>query len=335
MVDDDVPQSADRIVEAASVLDPEALRHRDLHRGEVVAVPDGLEHRVVEAQVQDLVEAHLPEVVVDAIELRLVDVLVQLGGERAGGIEVVSERLLDDDPRRLRQPGPAQTLDDGREETGRCLEIEDRKLRLPDDLRQPLVRRRVAEVAGDVVEPSREATEDVLVDLLAGRLDRRARALAKLADGQIVDGDPDDRAVEEAAQVEPVERPERHHAGEVAGDPEGDEDVRGLSQRARPRRPRSSKSTAIASTITSRSSQVRTQRSGTRPATAACTASSPPAEKRRARAGRCRGASGRENRDHTAEDGDRRPATDSSSPTCLPPPNVANRSAAGRNTRTG
>ena len=50
-------------------------------------------------QVEDLVESHLAEEVVDPEELRLVDVLVQLRGQRAGRLEVVAERLLDHDPR--------------------------------------------------------------------------------------------------------------------------------------------------------------------------------------------------------------------------------------------
>ena len=83
VVDDDIPQRPDRVVEVAAILDAEALGHRDLDALDVVAVPHRLEHRVREAQVEDLVEAHLPEVVVDAEELRLVDVLVQLFGERA------------------------------------------------------------------------------------------------------------------------------------------------------------------------------------------------------------------------------------------------------------
>ena len=81
MVDDDVAQRADGVVEVAAVLDAEVLRHRDLHAGDEVAIPDRLEHRVGEAQVEDLLEAHLAEVVVDAQQLRLVDVLVQLVGQ--------------------------------------------------------------------------------------------------------------------------------------------------------------------------------------------------------------------------------------------------------------
>jgi hypothetical protein len=95
VVDDDVAQRADGVVEVPAILDAEVLGHRDLHALDVVAVPDGLEDRVREPQEEDLLEAHLPEVVVDPVELRLVDGLVQLVGERAGGLAVVPERLLD------------------------------------------------------------------------------------------------------------------------------------------------------------------------------------------------------------------------------------------------
>jgi len=69
MVDDHVSQRADRIVEVAAVLDPEALRHRDLHGLEVVPAPDRLEHRIHESKVKDFDQAHLPQVVVDPEEL--------------------------------------------------------------------------------------------------------------------------------------------------------------------------------------------------------------------------------------------------------------------------
>ena len=110
MVDDDVAQRADRVVEVAAVLDAEVLRHRDLDGLEVVPVPDRLEHRVREPQVEDLLEAHLPEVVVDPVELRLVDVLVQLVGERARRRAVVAERLLDDDRAFSVRPASARPL---------------------------------------------------------------------------------------------------------------------------------------------------------------------------------------------------------------------------------
>ena len=61
------------------------------------------------------------------VELRLVDVLMQLVGERTGGGLVVAERLLDDDPPGLRQAGLGQALDDRPEEERRDLEVEDRR----------------------------------------------------------------------------------------------------------------------------------------------------------------------------------------------------------------
>ncbi len=69
VVDDDVAQRTDGVVEVTAVLDAEGLGHRDLHARDVVAVPDRLDHRVGEAQVQKLVGAHLAEEMVDPIQL--------------------------------------------------------------------------------------------------------------------------------------------------------------------------------------------------------------------------------------------------------------------------
>ena len=111
MVHDDVAQRTDRVVEVTPILDPEVLRHGDLHARQEVPAPDGLEHRVREPQVENLLEAHLPEVVVDPVQLRLVDRLVQLGRERACGRLIVPERLLHDDPRRCSvRPAAARPL---------------------------------------------------------------------------------------------------------------------------------------------------------------------------------------------------------------------------------
>ena len=144
VVDDHVAQRADRVVEVAAILDAEALGHRDLDAREVVPAPERLEHRVREAQVEDLLEAHLPEVVVDPVELRLVEVLVQLGRERARRDEVVAERLLDDDARVRGQAGVVEALDHAAEEERRDLEVEDRLLRARDRVGDAPVRGGVA-----------------------------------------------------------------------------------------------------------------------------------------------------------------------------------------------
>ena len=105
VVDDDVAQRADGVVEVAAIGDAEVLGHRDLHRRDVVAVPHRLEQGVREPQVERLGDAHLPEEVVDPVQLGLVEVLVHLVVERPRGGEVVPERLLDDDARVLGQAG--------------------------------------------------------------------------------------------------------------------------------------------------------------------------------------------------------------------------------------
>ncbi len=225
VVDDDVAQRADRVVEVPAIVDAEVLGHRDLHAVDPVPVPDRLQHRVREAQVEDLLEAHLPEVVVDAVELRLVDVLVQLVGERARRLEVVPEGLLDHEPGALGEPRVGEPRDDLAEQERRDLEVEDGVLGAADGLRDAAVRGVVAEVALDVREALREAREDRLVERLAGADDGVAGPRAQAVDRPVVDRDPDDRAAEQAALLEPVQRVERHHAGEVAGDAEDDEHV--------------------------------------------------------------------------------------------------------------
>ena len=227
VVHDHVPQGSDGIVEVSAILDSEVLGHRDLDGLDVVSVPDRLEERVCEAEIQDLLGSHLPEVVVDPVELRLVDVLMELVSECARRLEVVPERLLHDDPRSRRQPGVCQPLDDPAEQKGRDLEVEDRGLGALDRLADPGVGRGVSEVPLDIGEPRGETLEHRRVELFPGADDRLARPLDELLDRPVVDRDPDDRALDQAALFQPVQRAERHHLRQVAGDSEDDEHVRG------------------------------------------------------------------------------------------------------------
>ena len=68
---DDVAQRADLLVELAPALHAEVLRHRDLHLAHVVAVPDRLEERVGEPEVEDVLDRLLAEVVVDPEDVLL------------------------------------------------------------------------------------------------------------------------------------------------------------------------------------------------------------------------------------------------------------------------
>ena len=131
MVDDDVTQRADRVIEVPAILDAEVLRQRDLHALDVVAVPHRLQHPIAEAQKQDLLETHLPEVMIDPVQLGLIHILVKLLGQRGGGGAIVAERLLDHHTRGVSQPGLRKPLDDGREQERRDLEIEHRRRSRP------------------------------------------------------------------------------------------------------------------------------------------------------------------------------------------------------------
>ena len=145
--------------------------------------------------------------------------------QRASRREVVTEGLLDDDARVLGEPCLRQAADDGAEQRGRDLEVEDRERRISDRFRDLGVRVGVGEVAVDIGQALREPLEDLLVDLLAGRDDRFTSTIDELLERPVVESDADDGAVEEAARLEPVQRAVRHDAREVARDPEDHEHV--------------------------------------------------------------------------------------------------------------
>src|SRR5262249_21123111 len=60
-----IKDGARLIVEGASTLNTELLRHRDLHAFDVVAIPERLEKRVSESEVQHILNGPLPKVMVD------------------------------------------------------------------------------------------------------------------------------------------------------------------------------------------------------------------------------------------------------------------------------
>src|SRR6185437_8300871 len=132
MVDDDVTESADGVVEAASVLDTELLGQCHLDTRDMVPVPDRFQHRVRETHVEELFEPELSEEVVDMEDLLFSHRPVKLRGERLRRGEVVPERLLDDDTSVLRQSRFGETADNTPKERGRCLEVEERTLRGPN-----------------------------------------------------------------------------------------------------------------------------------------------------------------------------------------------------------
>jgi glucose-6-phosphate 1-dehydrogenase len=155
----DVPQGADTVVEGAAPLGRERLRERDLYALDRARVPRRLEQVVGEAEGEDALEHLLREVVVDAVDLRLVEQRPEQFVELLRRGAVAAERLLHEHPRppavpstRRGQPGGGEVLEDGAVVAGRHREVEEL---VRADL--PLVVYRVqdvqqAAVGGHVVE---------------------------------------------------------------------------------------------------------------------------------------------------------------------------------------
>ena len=85
----------------------------------VPAVPEGLEDAVAEAEGEDVLDRLLPQVVVDPIDLRLVEGLVDLRVQRDRRGQVVAERLLDDHAAPARPVGAGQLRPRRADESGR------------------------------------------------------------------------------------------------------------------------------------------------------------------------------------------------------------------------
>ena len=98
------------LVEAGAALDPERLGDRDLDVVDELPVPDRLEDAVREPERQHVLHRLLAEVVVDAEDLALVEVLRDQLVQLACGGEVVAERLLDDQPRPASRPRAPRDL---------------------------------------------------------------------------------------------------------------------------------------------------------------------------------------------------------------------------------
>ncbi len=148
----DVPQAADLFVELAPTLDAEVFRHRDLHRPHVVAIPDGFEKGVREAEVDDVLRRLLAEVVVDAKDVRLGKDRVEHPVELLRRLEVAPERLLHDHAGILRASGRPEAFHHRFEQARRNREVVARVLRVTHRLLQRLERRRVRVVAVDIFQ---------------------------------------------------------------------------------------------------------------------------------------------------------------------------------------
>ena len=109
MVLHDIADRADLVVERAPLLDAEVLGEGDLDRVDVLATPDGLEERVGEPQVEDVLYGFLPEEMVDPVQAVFGKDRGQALVQLTGGGEVGAERLLDTSRALSASPAPASS----------------------------------------------------------------------------------------------------------------------------------------------------------------------------------------------------------------------------------
>ena len=155
----DVAQCADRLVKFSAAFDAELLGHRDLHVRHVVAIPDRLEKRVGEAEIVEVLDRLLAQVMIDAKNHLLAKYLMQRPVQRPRGLEVASERLFDDDARLLGAAHAAERGDDDRKRVGRNRQIVERTRARAERATQRVVGRGIAVIAPDVVEQGSEFRE--------------------------------------------------------------------------------------------------------------------------------------------------------------------------------
>ena len=112
---DHVAQTARGFVERTAVLDAEILGEGYLDAGHVVAVPDRLEERIGEAEIEDVHDRFLPEEVIDAEDRVFREHRPRDAVKLARG-QVASERLFDDDTPMLGQVSGTEPFDNRLEE---------------------------------------------------------------------------------------------------------------------------------------------------------------------------------------------------------------------------
>ncbi len=119
------------VVVAAALFDADGFGDGDLDVVDVAAVPDGLEDSVGEAKRQDVLDGFFAEVVIDAVDLAFGGNFEKLLVEGFGGIEIVAERLFDDDAAPVavflvHEADFGEALDDVSEVVGRGGEVEEK-----------------------------------------------------------------------------------------------------------------------------------------------------------------------------------------------------------------
>ena len=242
MVLEHVPDGPRLLVERAAVLHADRFGHRDLHVVDVPPVPERLEDPVAEPEDEQVPDGLLPEVVVDAVDLRLAEDPEDLAVELLRGFEVAPEGLLDDHPAPAAvvllvvEAAPPELADDLRERRrlGRQVEQQVRarlvlEVHLLEALGQRVERRVVAEVAAVVRDPLEEVAFHLRLELdPAVRVEGRGDVLAerRVVVRAAADGEEAPVGGQEVRPPELGEGREDLAMGQIARRAEQDDDVR-------------------------------------------------------------------------------------------------------------
>ena len=223
---DDVADRARLVVERPSVGHIERLGHVDLDAGDVVPIPDRLQERVGEPEVEQVLHRLFAQVVVDPEDVRLGEGRVDGVVEGHRRREVVAERLLNDDPRALRAARRLEVTDHHGEQRRRNGEIVQWMASLAQLPAQGVERVDVVVRALDVAQAVRERPDHGGVRDPVGpeALPRTLLQAVQVARA----GHPDDRHVQAVVTDQRGERREDLLEGEVTGGPEEDDGVGGL-----------------------------------------------------------------------------------------------------------
>ena len=198
---------------------------------DVLAVPDWFEETVREAEREDVERGFLPQEVVDAEDLALVEGRVQRVVELHRARKIGAERLLHDDARAFGEADRAELVHYLGGGGGRHAQVVHPRdvaaelvFELLDQLRQRLAPGRLAHVG----ETRREVVPVVLGHAAVRELvERGARVGAEAVVVEVVERRADDPALGQQARLREVEQPgEQLAAGEVTGRAEQHHDVR-------------------------------------------------------------------------------------------------------------
>jgi hypothetical protein len=182
MVRDHIAKSAGGFVKASAVFDAHGFRGGDLHVVDVIAIPERLDDVVGKPENQNVLHGFFAEVMVDAVDLIFVEDLLEFFVELTRGLQIVSERLFDDDPGPvaallLGQSGLTQLFHNDREKSWRDGEVEKLVaarvvllIGVGDLLIQALVSLRVLKIAFDVIDALGEPGPDGGINFCRGIL---------------------------------------------------------------------------------------------------------------------------------------------------------------------